>query len=121
MKPSGRGGSISNLDLILFGSFWGMKNGQLLKGFESDKARALLSYLVVEMDQPHRREALAGLFWPDLPEQRADDHRSAFPGNFDFFRVDGEGTFLNGAEIPMVVINIGSKLASCFRIAFNGA
>jgi len=35
---------------------------------ESDKARALLVYLAVEADHPHRRESLVGLFWPDCPE-----------------------------------------------------
>jgi len=33
--------------------------------FESNKVRALLAYLVVEMSQPHNREALAELFWPE--------------------------------------------------------
>lgn len=35
---------------------------------ESDKARALLVYLAVEADHPHRRGALVGLLWPDCPE-----------------------------------------------------
>lgn len=35
---------------------------------ESDKARALLVYLAVEADHPHRRESLVGLLWPDCPE-----------------------------------------------------
>jgi DNA-binding SARP family transcriptional activator len=38
---------------------------------ESDKARALLVYLAVEADRPHRRESLVGLLWPDCPEQVA--------------------------------------------------
>ena len=38
---------------------------------ESDKARALLAFLAVEADRPHRREALIGLLWPDCPEQTA--------------------------------------------------
>ncbi len=40
-------------------------------GFDSDKARALLAYLAIEADRPHARESLAGLFWPEFPEERA--------------------------------------------------
>src|ERR1044072_8755691 len=40
-------------------------------GFDYDKVRALLAYLAVEADRPHRRAALAGLLWPDQPEQAA--------------------------------------------------
>ena len=38
---------------------------------ESEKARALLAYLAVESDRPHRRETLVGLLWPDSPEDLA--------------------------------------------------
>jgi DNA-binding SARP family transcriptional activator len=40
-------------------------------GFESIKVRALLAYLAVEAKWPHRRKALAGLLWPDLPDETA--------------------------------------------------
>jgi len=33
--------------------------------------RALLAYLAVESDRPHRREKLAGLLWPDWPDREA--------------------------------------------------
>ena len=46
-------------------------DGKPVAGFESDKARALLAYLVVEAERPHRREKLAGLLWPERPEQAA--------------------------------------------------
>ena len=36
--------------------------------FESGKVRALLAYLAVESQQPHSREALAELLWPNHPE-----------------------------------------------------
>ncbi len=36
-----------------------------------DKSLALLVYLALEPDRPHRREALAGLFWPEQPEAAA--------------------------------------------------
>jgi DNA-binding SARP family transcriptional activator len=39
-----------------------------LTGFESDKERVLLAYLVEESQQPHRREMLAGLLWPKRTE-----------------------------------------------------
>jgi DNA-binding SARP family transcriptional activator/predicted ATPase len=42
-----------------------------LRGLEYDKVRALLAYLAIEAGRPHRREALAGLLWPELPERRA--------------------------------------------------
>jgi DNA-binding SARP family transcriptional activator len=39
--------------------------------FVSDKVRALLAYLAVEANRPHRRESLAGLLWPDHPQTAA--------------------------------------------------
>jgi predicted ATPase/DNA-binding SARP family transcriptional activator len=41
-----------------------------LSGFHSSKAQALLCYLAVTR-RAHSRSALAGLFWPDLPETNA--------------------------------------------------
>lgn len=37
----------------------------------ASKPLALLAYLAVESDRPHRREALAGLLWTEQPEERA--------------------------------------------------
>ncbi|MCO6450200.1 MAG: AAA family ATPase [Caldilineales bacterium] len=39
--------------------------------FDSDKTRALLVYLAMAGGKEHRRELLAGLLWPDMPEHRA--------------------------------------------------
>jgi len=55
----------------LHGQFQVSKNGKVIKGFASDKVRALLAYLVTEAHCPHRREILANLLWPDKPEKNA--------------------------------------------------
>ncbi|MCG2787319.1 MAG: tetratricopeptide repeat protein [Anaerolineae bacterium] len=57
--------------LHFFGGFNAAYSGSPLTGFATDKARALLVYLALESDRPHRRESLASLFWPEQPEERA--------------------------------------------------
>jgi DNA-binding SARP family transcriptional activator len=62
---------MARLAAHLLGPFQVTLDGQPLTGFESDKARALLAYLVVETGRPHRRERLAGLLWPERCEGAA--------------------------------------------------
>jgi predicted ATPase/DNA-binding SARP family transcriptional activator len=62
---------MANLTLGLLGSLQVMVANAPPATFESDKARALLAYLVVESGQPHRRESLLGLLWPDCSEDIA--------------------------------------------------
>ena len=57
--------------LSLLGGFGLEVQGEPLTSFESDKVRALLAYLAVENGQPHRRDKLIGLLWPDSSEKRA--------------------------------------------------
>jgi DNA-binding SARP family transcriptional activator len=59
---------LNQLSLTLFGSFQIDVNGRPVDGFASKKVRALLVYLAVEADRPHRRDRLAEMFWPDKPE-----------------------------------------------------
>jgi len=58
------------LHLTLFGSPEVRLNDQLVTGFRSNKAQALLYYLAVTA-RPHTRPALAGLFWGDQPDAAA--------------------------------------------------
>jgi DNA-binding SARP family transcriptional activator len=59
---------MTKLVVRLLGGFRVELDGEVVYDFETDKARALLAYLVVEADRPHRRETLAGLLWPDWPD-----------------------------------------------------
>lgn len=58
------------LSLSLFGPFRVTIGDAPVTAFESDKVRALLAYLAIEI-QAHRRPGLAGLLWPDMPEHSA--------------------------------------------------
>lgn len=59
------------LSLSLLGPLQVRLDDKPATGFKSDKVRALLAYLAVEADRPHRREALADLLWPDWPDRSA--------------------------------------------------
>lgn len=56
------------LTLTLFGPFQATVDGAVLTDFATDKIRALLAYLAVAADKPHRREALATLLWPEYSD-----------------------------------------------------
>jgi predicted ATPase/DNA-binding SARP family transcriptional activator len=60
----------NSLVLTLFGSPEVRNNGQLVTGFRSSKAQALLYYLAVT-GRPHTRPTLTGLLWGDQPETAA--------------------------------------------------
>jgi DNA-binding SARP family transcriptional activator/predicted ATPase len=58
------------LQINLFNGIQIQMNGQFV-ALAYDKVRALLAYLLIEADQPQRREKLAGLLWPEQPEKEA--------------------------------------------------
>jgi DNA-binding SARP family transcriptional activator len=60
--------NMPHLSLSLLGGFEAKLDGNPLTSIKTDKARLLLIYLAVEHERPHRRQILAGLFWPDFPE-----------------------------------------------------
>ncbi len=59
------------LSLNFLGDYRVALDGQPVSDLPYDKVRALLAYLTVEADHTHRRETLAGLLWPDVPDQAA--------------------------------------------------
>lgn len=63
--------SLLPLRALLFGTFALARGEEALPLPSSAPARSLLAYLLLNSSQPHSRAALAGRFWPDLPEARA--------------------------------------------------
>jgi predicted ATPase/DNA-binding SARP family transcriptional activator len=64
---------LARLELFLLGSPVITLDGAPAEGFATQKARALLFYLTTESHhtQPHPRETLVGLLWPDMPDAAA--------------------------------------------------
>jgi DNA-binding SARP family transcriptional activator/predicted ATPase len=59
---------MARLALHLLGTLQVRLGGTPVAGFESDKERGLLAFLIEESHQPHRREKLVGLLWPEFTE-----------------------------------------------------
>jgi len=89
---------MAHLSLSLLGPFQVTLDGQPVTGFKSNKVRALLAYLAVEADRPHRREVLAGLLWPEWPDREALSNLRYALSNLR--RVIGDRT----AEPPFLLI-----------------
>ncbi len=62
---------MTRLSIHLLGPFHVTLDGEPVTGFESNKVRALLSFLALETGRPNTRDALIGLLWPDQPERAA--------------------------------------------------
>ena len=62
---------MARLTIRLLGPFHVTLDGEPITNFESNKVRALLACLAMEPHHPHSRETLAGLLWPDHPEETA--------------------------------------------------
>ncbi len=60
-----------SLSVSLLGTFQVVLGNEQVVTFGYDKVRALLAYLAVESDIPHRRESLCALFWPDQTPKSA--------------------------------------------------
>jgi len=90
---------MAHLELTLLGSFQVTMDGQPITRFKSNRVRALLAYLAVESDKPHRRESLAGLLWPDWPNRDALSNLRYSLSNLRF--VIGDRT----AEPPFLLVS----------------
>jgi DNA-binding SARP family transcriptional activator len=73
-QNSTKNSNTPQLSLSLLGPFKLAVNGQTVTSLVSEKLRAILAYLAVEAHQEHPRTILAGLVWPELPEQEALAH-----------------------------------------------
>jgi DNA-binding SARP family transcriptional activator len=62
---------MAHLAISLFGGFRLTFNGLPYRRPVSEKGRALLAFLAIERDRPHSRSFLAGLLWPERPEENS--------------------------------------------------
>jgi predicted ATPase len=86
------------------------------------KTVALLAYLALETPRPHRREALAGLLWPEQPEAKArEDLRQALyllrqALGEEFLQVTAQSIQLNAAaDITVDVLEFTALVEGCRR------
>ena len=56
---------MSDYCISLFGKFQVEKDNLVLKGFEAAKMQELFCYLLLHQNQPHHREHLANVLWPE--------------------------------------------------------
>ncbi len=85
------------LELKFLSGFEARLDGQVITGFESDKVRLFLAYLVIESGRAHRRETLAGLFWPESNERRA--RQSLNQALYNLRQLIGQTSFQHCLEI----------------------
>ncbi len=118
------------IDLALFGSAQVTVDGHAPLTFPTQKTFALLAYLAVERGRPHRREELAGLLWPDLPEVTARSNLrktlerlrvalgeiDGVPGAIPLLRVDAQAVQFNPEAVHgLDVVEFEDLLRGCER------
>lgn len=101
---------MTKLSLRLLGPFQAYLDDRPLTSFESDKARALLAYLAVEMGNPQPRSKTASLFWPDWSESKARANLRATLANLRTTLLD------RNAQPPLILAN---RQTICFDPTSN--
>lgn len=114
------------LALSLLGPFQARVGERAIADFATDKVRALLAYLAVEADRPHRRDTLAALLWPNWDDAAARSnlrltlHRmrealdAGTPSLSDaVFGVTRETVQINGAAVDVDVARFVSLMEMC--------
>jgi DNA-binding SARP family transcriptional activator/Leucine-rich repeat (LRR) protein len=95
---------MTHLKISLLGPLQVMLDEEPVTAFESDKVRALLAYLAVEADHPHRRETLAGLFWPERPERSARHNLSQALSNLRKAIGDSDVAYTERGPSPFFLV-----------------
>jgi len=62
---------MSVLKIHLFGKFSVRRDAEPAPGFDTLKEQELFSYLLINRNRPHSREALTGLLWGEVPTEKA--------------------------------------------------
>lgn len=107
--------------IVLLGSFQ-LRSGALPIPLALAPARALLAYLAVEADRPHRRELLATLLWPGHPQAAAYSNlrqtlarfRKALPNPSDLdamLTITPQTIQLNAGGVDVDVVRFSALLA----------
>ena len=114
-----------HLDITTLGAFQARLDSQSLAAFRTDKVRALLVFLAIEAARPHRREALATMFWADRPAAAARNNlrqalyrlREALgdqgPESTFLLTTPNEIQFDPGSDYRLDVKEFSAHLAAC--------
>lgn len=111
------------LGLLLFGAFQMTWDDEAIT-LSAGAARGLLAYLALEADRPHRRELVAALLWPDLPQTAAYANlrqtlarvRKVLPNTSDalaFLEITPQTLQLKSATVAIDVARFEELLAAC--------
>jgi DNA-binding SARP family transcriptional activator/tetratricopeptide (TPR) repeat protein len=62
---------MSLLEVSFFGTFQVKLDDAIIANFRSANTQGLFAYLILQAERPFRRDLLATLFWPDVPDRTA--------------------------------------------------